>query len=93
MRGLTEQFAKLRARAKTDPIGVDISDYSDEYCEGFLAGQVSVLEEVERDDLLGLSRIVGFMCQCGHWSVTHLRLANGLLYACPVCGCTDMKEG
>lgn len=40
-------FAALRLRAETEPIGLDISDCSDEWCDGFLAGQVSILEEIE----------------------------------------------
>lgn len=43
----------LLERAAKEPIGVDISDYSDEFCEGFLRGQRSILEEIDRDDLLG----------------------------------------
>lgn len=35
-------------RARREPIGVDISDFGDEFCEGFLRGQVNVLEELER---------------------------------------------
>jgi|ERR1035437_7747440 hypothetical protein len=34
----------LFMQAAREPIGVDISDYSDEYCEGFLHGQVNALE-------------------------------------------------
>lgn len=40
-------WAALLHRAETEPINLDISDYGDEWCEGFLAGQCSVLEEVE----------------------------------------------
>lgn len=36
----------LLARAAIEPINVDVSDYSDEFVAGFLAGQRSVLEEV-----------------------------------------------
>lgn len=34
----------LRERAEREPLGVDISDYSDEFCAGFLAGQVNTLD-------------------------------------------------
>lgn len=37
---------KLINRAQSEPIGVDISDFSDEWCLGFRAGQVNVLEEI-----------------------------------------------
>src|SRR4051812_39371844 len=33
-------------RLETEPQGVDISDYSDEFCEGFLAGQRHIVEEI-----------------------------------------------
>jgi hypothetical protein len=36
----------LIERAAIEPIGVDISDYSDDFCIGFLAGQKNVLEEI-----------------------------------------------
>lgn len=36
----------LLHRAGTEPINLDISDYSDEWCDGFQAGQRSVLEEI-----------------------------------------------
>jgi len=42
----------LLHRAETEPIGCDISDFSDEWCEGFLAGQRSVLEEVASGRLI-----------------------------------------
>ena len=42
----TSLFDALLHRAETEPIGLDISDYSDEWCAGFLAGQRSVLEEI-----------------------------------------------
>jgi len=41
-------FGSLRERAVKEPLGVDISDYSDEYCAGFLAGQVNALDEADR---------------------------------------------
>jgi hypothetical protein len=37
----------LHERAKREPINVDISDFSDEWCLGFRAGQCNVLEEIE----------------------------------------------
>ena len=39
--GLSE---RLRALAAKEPLGVDISDYSDEWCAGFLAGQVNGID-------------------------------------------------
>lgn len=33
--------------AETTPIGIDISDYSEEWADGFLAGQRSILEEIQ----------------------------------------------
>jgi hypothetical protein len=51
-------ISQLRARAAKEPVGVDISDYGDEWCDGFLRGQVSILEEIERDDLLGYDALV-----------------------------------
>jgi len=35
---------RLRERAKREPLDVDISDYSDEWCAGFLAGQVNAID-------------------------------------------------
>lgn len=40
-----QDLIKIAAR---EPIGVDVSDYSDEFVEGFLAGQESVLLELSR---------------------------------------------
>lgn len=34
-----DAIAEARERAPKEPLGVDISDYSDEFCAGFLAGQ------------------------------------------------------
>jgi hypothetical protein len=34
----------LRQRAKKEPLGVDLSDSSDEFVNGFLAGQVNMLD-------------------------------------------------
>jgi hypothetical protein len=50
-------LAELLIRAAREPIGVDISDYSDEFCAGFLAGQTHILEEIEAGRLL-ISEIV-----------------------------------
>lgn len=41
-------LAEALAGAGSQPIGVDISDYSDEFCIGFLAGQKNALEELQR---------------------------------------------
>lgn len=35
---------RLRERAKKEPLNVDISDFSDEWCAGFLAGQEHALD-------------------------------------------------
>lgn len=40
---LREALDKLRGRAANEPLEVDISDFSDEWCAGFLAGQVNAL--------------------------------------------------
>lgn len=45
-------FYALRLRAEEEPLNVDISSYSDEFCAGFLAGQVNVLEEIEAGRLV-----------------------------------------
>jgi hypothetical protein len=46
---------RLIARARREPVGVDLSDFSDTYVEGFLAGQASILEELDREpDLYGV---------------------------------------
>lgn len=42
-------FLRMYERADREPIGVDISDYGDEFCEGFLRGQANVLEEIARE--------------------------------------------
>ncbi len=46
------QLAKLHAlveaqleRAGSEPLGIDISDYSDEFCSGFLCGQDNALRQ------------------------------------------------
>jgi hypothetical protein len=41
--------ALLRERAGREPLNVDISDYSDEWCAGFLAGQVNALDALAGD--------------------------------------------
>jgi predicted negative regulator of RcsB-dependent stress response len=35
---------ELRRRAGLEPLGVDISDFSDEWCAGFVAGQQNLVE-------------------------------------------------
>lgn len=40
-------YYALLLRAEEEPLNVDISSYSDEFCAGFLAGQVNVIEEIE----------------------------------------------
>lgn len=44
-----EKFFRLRRTASTQPLGVDISDYSDEWCAGFLAGQSNAFDQLEAD--------------------------------------------
>lgn len=41
-----ETWDAVLLRAEREPIGVDLSDFSDDVVRGFLAGQCSVLEEV-----------------------------------------------
>ncbi len=41
-----ELAERMRQIALKDPIGVDISDYSDEWCAGFLAGQANALDQL-----------------------------------------------
>jgi hypothetical protein len=43
---VVEAARELRARSEREPLGVDISDYSDEYCIAFLAGQTNALDAV-----------------------------------------------
>lgn len=38
--------AALRKRSDSEPLFVDISDYSDEFCAGFLAGQSNALDAI-----------------------------------------------
>lgn len=45
MTGERSPHSELLARAAREPLGVDISDHSDEWCDGFLKGQVNALEE------------------------------------------------
>lgn len=40
-----DALEELRARGHREPLGVDISDFSDEFCYGFLAGQSNALGE------------------------------------------------
>lgn len=37
-------IAALRERAATEPIGCDLSDWSDEFVAGFLAGQANLVD-------------------------------------------------
>lgn len=46
---MPDSAADLIARARREPIGVDVSDWSDEWVQGFLAGQASILEEIVRE--------------------------------------------
>lgn len=39
----------LLKRAAKEPIDIDISDYNDEWCKGFLAGQVHILQNESAD--------------------------------------------
>lgn len=39
-----DRIYALHGRAQTEPLETDISDYSDEFCAGFLAGQFHVLD-------------------------------------------------
>ncbi len=48
MKGTLDQ---LRDKAIKEPLGSDISDYSDEWQAGFLAGQANALDEVWRRGL------------------------------------------
>lgn len=45
--GAEPWFAALRERAAKEPLSVDIADFSDEFCAGFLAGQVNGLDAVD----------------------------------------------
>lgn len=45
---MADHVHELVQLAAQKPIGVDVSDYSDEFVQGFLAGQQSVLLEVRR---------------------------------------------
>jgi hypothetical protein len=48
LRHLDNRLEEFLQRAAKEPIGVDISDFGDEWCAGFLRGQVNVLEELAR---------------------------------------------
>jgi len=50
---LKENLTDQLARSETEPLNVDISDYGDEWCDGFLAGQRNALEELQRAALSG----------------------------------------
>lgn len=41
---MSDDAQTIRERAARESLGVDISDYSDEFCAGFLAGQVNVFD-------------------------------------------------
>lgn len=43
---LLRPILSLRELAEKEPLGVDISDFGDEWCAGFLRGQVNALDEV-----------------------------------------------
>jgi len=45
----------LALRAEKEPLGVDVSDYSDEWCAGFLEGQAHALCVLSNKSLLGAS--------------------------------------
>jgi hypothetical protein len=44
---MRSKLEALRDRAPHEPLNVDISDYSDEFCTGFLAGQSHALDQVD----------------------------------------------
>lgn len=49
MRPPTEaELAELERIASIEPIGCDISDYSDEFVEGFLCGQQNAIQAIRR---------------------------------------------
>lgn len=47
---MTRMIHGLLGRASREPLEVDISDYSDEWCAGFLAGQANALEVLARQE-------------------------------------------
>jgi hypothetical protein len=52
---LLARIEDIRKRAAREPLDVDISDMSDEWCSGFLAGQVQALAVVFEDWSLDLA--------------------------------------
>lgn len=42
------ELEAMALKATREPIGCDVSDYSDEFVEGFLAGQTNALEALYR---------------------------------------------
>jgi hypothetical protein len=42
----------LEAKAEKEPLGIDISDKCDDYCQGFIDGQVCALQAL-REELVG----------------------------------------
>lgn len=51
----------LREQAKREPLETDISDFGDEWCAGFLAGQVNAIDflAVERAESAEVRRVLG----------------------------------
>jgi len=41
---LGEALSELRSKAETEPLEIDISDFSDEFCAGYLKGQANALD-------------------------------------------------
>lgn len=63
----SKPHSELLTRAAREPLGVDISDYSDEFCAGFLAGQVNALEESGLlEQYEGLRASIRFCPNCAH---------------------------
>lgn len=56
----------LIRRAGIEPIGTDISDFSDDFCTGFLAGQKSILEEIAAGRLSLPPQPSNADCECHH---------------------------
>lgn len=46
---MADSVSEFIQKARREPIGVDVSDYGDEWVQGFLAGQASILEEIDRE--------------------------------------------
>jgi len=58
----TAELEVLAQRAAREPIGCDVSDYGDEWVEGFLAGQLNALEALHRR--LECDCTIGCHCCC-----------------------------